>query len=77
VTHGFNGNTVNGGAERWFGVLAARGGARYSRGFWDPVAGVGIGRRVGIDVGFFGSHANLQEKQEFSMAVSVRIGRNR
>jgi hypothetical protein len=77
VTRGFNGNSFNGGAERWFGVLAARGGARYSRGFWDPVAGVGIGRRVGIDVGFYGSHANLQEKQQFSMAVSVRIGRTR
>jgi hypothetical protein len=77
VTRGFNGNSFNGGGERWLGVLAVRAGARYSRGFWDPAVGVGIGRRVGVDVGFYGTHANLQEKQQYSMAVSVRIGRGR
>lgn len=77
VTHGFNGNSFNGGAERWVGNLAVRGGGRYSRGFWDPTFGVGVGRKVGIDVGFYGSHANLQEEQQWSMAISVRIGKNR
>lgn len=77
ITHGFNGNSFNGGAERWFGNLAVRGGGRYSRGFWDPTFGVGVGHKVGVDVGFYGSHANLQEEQQLSMAISVRIGKNR
>jgi hypothetical protein len=75
VTHGFNGNSFHGGAEKSFGPLAVRGGARYSRDRWDPTWGVGFGRRVGVDVAFFGTHSNLQDKQEISMAVSIRIGR--
>jgi len=77
VVHGFNGNSVHGGAEKTLGPLAVRGGARYSRDHWDPTWGVGFGRRVGVDVGFFTSHWNLQEKQQISMAVSIRIGRDR
>jgi hypothetical protein len=76
VTHGFNGNSFNGGGERWFGALAARAGARYSRGFWDPAFGIGVGRRIGVDVGFYGTHANLQEKRQYSMAIAVRLGGN-
>jgi len=30
-----------------------------------------------VDVGFFTSHWNLQEKQQISMAVSIRIQRDR
>jgi hypothetical protein len=75
VVHGFNGNSFHGGGERRFGAIAVRGGARYSRGRWDPTYGVGIGRRVAVDVGFYGTHANLQDKRQTSMAVSVRIQR--
>jgi hypothetical protein len=75
VTHGFNGNSFHGGAEKSFGPFAVRGGARYSRDHWDPTWGVGVGRRVALDVGFFATHSNLQDKQEISMAMSIRIGR--
>jgi hypothetical protein len=76
VTHGFNGNSFHGGAEKSFGPFAVRGGARYSRDHWDPTWGVGVGRRVALDVGFFATHSNLQDKQEISMAMSIRIGRS-
>jgi hypothetical protein len=74
VTHGFNGNSFHGGAEKSLGPFAVRGGARYSRDHWDPTWGVGVGRRVALDVGFFATHSNLQDKQEISMAMSIRIG---
>jgi hypothetical protein len=77
IAHGFNGNSFHGGGEKSLGSLAVRGGAKYSRGFWDPTWGVGFGRRVGVDIGFYGSHANIEEKQTFSMAISIRIARNR
>jgi hypothetical protein len=73
VTHGFNGNSFHGGAERTFGSLAIRGGARFSRDHWDPTWGFGIGRSIALDVGFYGTHANLEERQQISMAVSIRI----
>jgi hypothetical protein len=38
---------------------------------------VGIGRRIGLDIGFFGTHWNLEEKRQISMAVSLRISRQR
>jgi hypothetical protein len=75
VTHGFNGNRFHGGVERTFGMIAVRGGARFSRDYWDPTWGVGFGGRVAVDVGFYGTHANLEEKQQISMAVSIRIER--
>jgi hypothetical protein len=77
VVHGFNGNSFHGGAEKSFGPLAVRGGARYSRDHWDPTWGVGIGRRVALDVGFYGTHSNLEDKQQIAMAMSIRIEKNR
>jgi hypothetical protein len=75
AVHGFNGNRFHGGVERTFGLIAVRGGARFSRDHWDPTWGVGVGGRVAIDVGFYGTHANLQDKQQISMAISIRIER--
>src|SRR5579872_1573195 len=60
VIHGFNGNSFHGGGERRFGLVAVRGGARYSRQQWDPTGGIGIGRRIALDVGVYGTHANLE-----------------
>jgi hypothetical protein len=77
VVHGFNGNSFHGGAEKTFGPLAVRGGGRYSRDHWDPTWGFGFGRRVGVDVGFFTSRWNLQEERQLSMAISIRIQRDR
>ena len=73
VTRGFNGTSFHGGAERQFGSVAVRGGMRYSRDHWDPTYGFGFGRRVALDVGFYSTHNNLQDKRQTSMAISVRI----
>jgi hypothetical protein len=73
ATHGFNGNSFHGGVERRLGAVAVRGGARYSRDRWDPTWGVGFGRRVAVDLGFYGTHSNLQDERQYSMAVSIRI----
>jgi hypothetical protein len=73
VIHGFNGNSFHGGLERRLGLLALRGGARYSRKRWDPTGGFGIGRKVALDVGFYGTHANFQSKRQTAVAVSLRI----
>jgi hypothetical protein len=73
IVHGFNGNSFHGGAERSFGPFAVRGGARFSRDRWDPTWGFGVGRRVALDVGFFGTHSNLQDERQISMAMSIRI----
>ena len=75
VTRGFNGTSFHGGAERQFAALAVRGGMRFSRDHWDPTYGVGFGRRVAIDVGFYSTHNNLQDKRQTSMAISIRIQR--
>lgn len=77
AVHGFNGNSFHGGVEKSFGPLALRGGGRYSRDHWDPTWGFGIGKRVGLDVGFYGSHSNLEDKQQISMAMSIRIQRGK
>jgi hypothetical protein len=77
IVHGFNGNSFHGGGEKSVGPIAVRGGARYSRDHWDPTWGFGFGRRIGLDVGFFGTHWNLEEKRQISMAVSIRIQKNR
>jgi hypothetical protein len=76
MKHGFNGNSFHGGGERKFGPLAVRGGVRFSRERWDPTWGVGIGRRVALDVGFYQTHANLQDKRQTSMAISIRLQRD-
>ena len=73
AVHGFNGNSFHGGVERRFGQFAARGGARLSRDFWDPTFGVGFGGRIALDLGFYGTHANFQEKRQLAMAISIRI----
>lgn len=73
VMKGYNGNSFHGGVERRLGLFALRGGGRYSRGRWDPTYGFGVGRKVALDVGFFGTHGNLQDKRETAMAVSIRI----
>ena len=73
--HGFNGNSFHGGVERRLGVFAVRGGARYSRDRWDPTYGIGVGRRVAVDVAIFSTHATLQDKRNTALAVSIRINR--
>ena len=73
AVHGFNGNSFHGGVERRFGLLQVRGGGRFSRDRWDPTYGFGVGRKVALDVAFYGTHANFQDKRRTSIALSLRI----
>ncbi len=75
VTNGYNGTSFHGGVERQLGPLWVRGGGKHTRGKWDPTYGFGIGDRVALDVGFYGTHANLEGRRQTSMAVSLRFGR--
>lgn len=63
------------GGEYRAGPVAFRGGARYGLKEWNPTGGIGVNftRRFGIDVGFFGNSANLEQRRSLSMAVSLRI----
>ena len=74
IADDYNGGAFNGGIERRLGPLWVRGGGRRTRGYWDPTYGIGLGGKVGIDVGFYGTHANLENKRLTAMAVSFRIG---
>ncbi len=73
LTDGYNGKSFNGGLERRVGPLWLRGGGRKSRGKWDPTYGFGIGNKIGLDFGFYGTHANLENKRQNAMAVSIRF----
>lgn len=72
-TQGYNGKSFHGGVEKALGPLWLRGGGKYTRGKWDPTYGFGIGDRVALDFGFYGTHANLEGKRQTAMAVSIRI----
>jgi hypothetical protein len=74
---GYNEKSFHGGVERQVGPLWIRGGGRYSRDKWDPTYGFGIGNKIALDVGFYGTHANLEGKRQTTMAVSVRFNRSR
>ena len=73
VAMGYDEKSFHGGIERQFGPLWLRGGGRYSRDKWDPTYGFGIGNKVALDVGFYGTHANLEGKRQTTMAISVRF----
>lgn len=72
-TEGYNGKSFHGGLEKSVGPLWLRGGGKYARGKWDPTYGFGIGDRVALDFGFYGTHANLEGRRDTAMAVSIRI----
>ncbi len=76
ATDGFNGKSFHGGIERQLGPVWLRGGGKYTRGHWDPTYGIGVGDRVALDVGFYGSRANLEGRRMTTMAISVRIRQN-
>ena len=76
--HGFNGTSFRGGYEQRLGRFQLRGGARYVLEGWEPTGGVGInvGRRLGLDVGAFGTRANLERTRHLGVAVSLRLMRS-
>jgi hypothetical protein len=75
--HGFNGTTFRGGLEARLQQVKVRGGGRYVNDRFEPTGGVGFdfSRRAGIDVGFFGTSANLERKRHLGIAVSFRLMR--
>lgn len=73
--NGYSGRVGRTGIERRFGSVAVRAGARYARSHWDPTVGVGLGRRIALDLGIFGSHANLERERRIGVAASIRITR--
>ncbi len=75
--HGYNGNTVRGGLERRFDRVQLRAGARYVNERWEGTGGVGFNFSdgFGVDVGAFGTSANLERKRHLAIAVSLRLMR--
>ena len=73
--HGFQGNSVRGGAEYRAGVIELRGGGVYTRELWHPTGGVGlnISPKVGLDVAMFTTAANAARERRAAFAVSLRI----
>jgi hypothetical protein len=73
--HGFQGNSVRGGAEYRAGVVELRGGALYTRELWHPTGGVGLNfsPKVGLDVAMFTTAANAARERRPAFAVSLRI----
>ena len=75
--HGFQGNTLRGGAEYRAGVIEFRGGGVYSREMWNPTGGVGLNLtpRVGLDVALFSTAANAARERRAAVALSLRINK--
>ena len=73
--HGFQGDTLRGGAEYRAGVIEFRGGGVYSREMWNPTGGVGLNfsPKVGLDVAMFSTAANAARERRPALAVSLRI----
>ncbi|HET9191647.1 MAG TPA: hypothetical protein VFO21_02145 [Vicinamibacterales bacterium] len=73
--HGFQGDSLRGGAEYRAGLVELRGGAVYSREMWNPTGGVGLNLspRVGVDVALYSTAANAARERRAAFAVSLRI----
>jgi hypothetical protein len=73
--HGFQGNSVRGGAEYRAGAIELRGGGVYTRELWHPTGGVGLNLspKIGLDVAMFTTAANAARERRASFAVSLRI----
>ena len=72
---GYNGTTVRLGYEQRLGRLQLRGGGRYVKERWEPTGGVGfnVSQGFGVDVGLFGTSANLERRRHLAIAVSLRL----
>jgi len=77
--HGYNGNTFRVGYEHLYDRYAFRGGARYVKERWEPTGGIGynFSNRLGLDLGFFSTSANLERQRHLAIAVSLRIITNK
>jgi hypothetical protein len=73
--HGYNGTTFRAGYEYRFDTTQLRVGTRYVKERWEPTGGVGftLSRSFGVDVGLFGTSANLERERHLGIAVSLRF----
>lgn len=73
--HGYNGTSFRVGYEQRIDRFQLRGGARYIKERWEPTGGAGfnITNGFGVDVGVFGTSANLERKRNMAVAVSLRF----
>ena len=73
--HGFQGDSLRGGAEYRAGLVELRGGGVYSREMWNPTGGVGLNfaPRVAVDVALYSTAANAARERRAAVAVSLRI----
>jgi hypothetical protein len=74
-SHGLQGSNFHGGFEYRLGAVDLRGGGRYARNRWHPSGGAGLNlsRRLAIDIGAFGTSANIERRRDLAIAVSMRI----
>jgi hypothetical protein len=70
-----NGAEYHAGAEYRLGILAFRGGGRYSKDVFNPTGGMGLNltSHFGIDAAVFSNSANAQQDRRFSTAISLRF----
>ena len=73
--HGFQGDSLRGGAEYRAGLVELRGGGVYSREMWNPTGGIGLNlsTRVGLDVALYSTAANAARERRAAVTVSLRI----
>jgi hypothetical protein len=74
-SHGLQGSNFHGGIEFRLGAVDLRGGGRFARNRWHPSGGAGfnLSRRFAIDVGAFGTSANIERRRDVAIAASMRI----
>jgi hypothetical protein len=74
-SHGLQGSNFHGGIEFRLGAVDLRGGGRFARNRWHPSGGAGfnLSPRFAIDVGAFGTSANVERRRDLAIAVSMRI----
>jgi hypothetical protein len=77
VGRGLQGPMLRAGLEQRWSAVAVRGGASYSREMWNPAVGIGLGlgRRLGLDVALYGNSANVERTRHAALAVSLRLNR--
>jgi hypothetical protein len=73
--HGYNDTSFRVGYEQRLGWIDLRGGARFVNDRWEPTGGAGfnLSPGFGIDVGVFGTSANLERKRHMAVAFSLRF----
>jgi hypothetical protein len=74
---GLQGPSFHGGGEYRLGAIDLRGGAVYSRQFWNPAGGIGVNLtgRTSLDLAVYANSANVERKRRPALAISLRFNR--